>query len=78
MRRKVGENVGFARDQNHFLLESWYSTDMIHGNAKNVHMCIVLQRFGPVMWGEGGGCKFCLLKYLGRWMWLLGSVGRFF
>jgi len=39
----VGGNVGFAQDQNNFLLESWYSTDMIPANAKNVHVCIVLQ-----------------------------------
>ena len=42
MRRKVGENVGFTQDQNHFLFKSWYSIDMIPGSAKNVHMCIVL------------------------------------
>ena len=29
--------------KNRFLLESWYSTDMIPGSAKNVHMCTVPQ-----------------------------------
>jgi hypothetical protein len=48
----VGENVGYARDQNYFLLESWYSTDMIPGSAKNVHICIVRQWFVAVMWGS--------------------------
>jgi hypothetical protein len=40
---KVGENVGFAKDLNRFLLESWYPNDMIPGSVKNVHMCLVPQ-----------------------------------
>ena len=58
MRRKVGKNVGCARDQDSFLLESCCSIDMISGSAKNVHTYIVLHRFVPVMWGERGGCFF--------------------
>jgi len=41
MRRKVGENVGSAREQNHFLLESWYFIDTFPGSARNVCMYIV-------------------------------------
>jgi len=65
MRRKKGENVGCAQDQNHFLLESWYSTDMIPGSVKNVHMYIVPQLFGPIMWQSvcvWGGLDVFLLK----------------
>jgi hypothetical protein len=36
-KRKLGENIGYACDPNCFLLENWYSRDMIPGNAKNVH-----------------------------------------
>jgi hypothetical protein len=43
MRMRVGGNIEYARDQNGFVLEIWYSTDMIPGSAKNVHMCIVPQ-----------------------------------
>jgi len=61
----VGGNVGCVRDQKHFLLESWYLIDMIPGSAKNVHMCIVLQWFVPVMWGWGkGGGELFLLKIM--------------
>jgi hypothetical protein len=41
MRRKLGENVRCEQDQTSFLLESWYSTDMMPRDAKNVHMYLV-------------------------------------
>jgi hypothetical protein len=47
----VVENVGSGGDQNDFLWECWYSTDMIPGITKDVLMYIVPQRFGPVVWG---------------------------
>ena len=65
MKRKVGENVGCARDQNHFLLESWYFIDMIPGSEKNVYWCIDLQWFVPLTWGcRKGFWKFSLLRII--------------
>jgi len=43
VRRKVGENVGYAQVQNCFVLDSWYYKDMFPGSAKNILLCIVPQ-----------------------------------
>jgi hypothetical protein len=64
VRRKVGENVGFARDQNRFLLEIWNSTEMIPAIAKNIYMCTAILWFGPVLGGGRDGWKFFLLKIM--------------
>jgi hypothetical protein len=51
--KEIGENVRCEQDQTIIRLKSWYSTDMMRRNAKNVHMYIVPLWFRPVVGGEG-------------------------
>jgi len=74
--KKLGEMFDVLKIKKHFLLENWYSTDMIPGCAKNEKIYIVPQRFGIVIWGNEGGrleifqlkTIYFLIFSLGMWL----------
>jgi hypothetical protein len=63
MRREVGENVGrYAKDQNRFLLESWYPTDMIPGSERVYTCAYFLKDFGQQCRGMRGWLEVFYIK----------------